>query len=308
MGFRDNSVKRKVSIWNENNALLMLITLNVFVFITLRFIMAVYGLSQVSEAKFYSNIFQWFAMPGDFMTFVTRPWTLISAAFTQLDLFLLISNMLWLWTYGFIFQDLTGNRSIFPLYLYGALTGAVFFLVSYALFPASGVAAVASPFYFGATAPIIAIAIGATFFAPGYRLFPMIGGGIPLWVLTLVFAIIDVFYLRAHSLWFFSHLGAAVAGIVYVRALKNGRDWGNWMYALHEWVVNLFNPKKTLAKRRPLKQEVFYNTGGQKPFKKRSNLTQQRIDEILDKINQRGYDKLTDEEKELLRRASEEDL
>jgi hypothetical protein len=32
------------------------------------------------------------------------------------------------------------------------------------------------------------------------------------------------------------------------------------------------------------------------------------VDEILDKINQRGYDRLTDEEKELLRRASEEDL
>jgi len=37
-------------------------------------------------------------------------------------------------------------------------------------------------------------------------------------------------------------------------------------------------------------------------------VTQQRIDEILDKINQKGYHFLTDEEKELLKRASEEDL
>jgi len=57
-----------------------------------------------------------------------------------------------------------------------------------------------------------------------------------------------------------------------------------------------------------LKQEVFYNTRGQKPFKKTSNLTQQRVDEILDKINLKGYDKLTDDEKDLLKRASEEEL
>jgi hypothetical protein len=32
------------------------------------------------------------------------------------------------------------------------------------------------------------------------------------------------------------------------------------------------------------------------------------VDEILDKINQRGYDRLTEDEKDLLRRASEEDI
>jgi hypothetical protein len=37
-------------------------------------------------------------------------------------------------------------------------------------------------------------------------------------------------------------------------------------------------------------------------------VTQQKVDEILDKINQKGYGRLTDEEKDLLRRASEEGL
>ena len=34
---------------------------------------------------------------------------------------------------------------------------------------------------------------------------------------------------------------------------------------------------------------MFYKTGNQKPFEKHSIVTQQRIDEILDKINQKGY-------------------
>jgi uncharacterized protein YcgL (UPF0745 family) len=36
------------------------------------------------------------------------------------------------------------------------------------------------------------------------------------------------------------------------------------------------------------------------------NITSKRIDEILDKINQQGYHLLTDEEKDILRRAAEE--
>lgn len=307
MSYRNFSSGKKVSFWSENNALLMLISLNVFVFITLRFIMAVYGLSHLTEEKFYTSIFQWFAMPGDFGAFITRPWTLISSSFTQMDLFLLFSNMLWLWTYGFIFQDLTGNRSIIPLYLYGALAGAVLYLISFALFPNWKGAASAS-FYFGATPAIISIAIGATVLSPRYRLFPMISGGIPLWVLTVVFLIIDIFYLTAKPVWFFSHLAAAAAGIFFVLALKRGSDWGEWMNQFYDWFINMFSPKKKKSGSASMKQEVYYDARGHRSFRRSSNLTQQRIDEILDKISQRGYDKLTEEEKELLKRASKEDL
>jgi len=307
MGYRDYLTQRKTSIWSDNNALLMLIILNVFAFIVLRFILAVYGLSNLRSEDYYQNIFQWFSMPAKFSTFITRPWTLISSNFTQLDIWLLLSNMFWLWTYGSIFQDLTGNRKVIPLYLYGGTIGAIVYLISYNVFPQMKVLA-DSQFYFGATTSIIAIAIGATVFSPGYRLFPMIGGGIPLWVMTLVFLIIDVFYLSDRPGMFFPHLASAFMGFFFVHALKRGEDWGEWMNRVYQWVTNLFSPKKKVAPRRPVKQEVFYNTRGHQPFKKTSNLTQQRIDEILDKINLKGYERLTEEEKELLRRASEEDL
>jgi membrane associated rhomboid family serine protease len=308
MGYRDYPSGKKVSIWSEHNALMMLIILNVFAFITLRFIMAVYGLSHLSEEKFYTNIFQWFALPGEFTSFMTRPWTMISGAFTHLDFMLLLSNMLWLWTFGYIFQDLTGNRSIIPLYLYGAVVGSLGFLVSFALFKGRAMGA-ETTYYFGATAAIISVAVGTTVLAPGYRLFPMINGGLPIWVLTLVFLIIDVFYLTARPLWLLPHLAAALMAVAYVLALRNGRDWGNWMNQAYEWLVHLFDPKKIERKRRRARQEVFYHTGGKLPFRKQANLTQQRIDEILDKMNQKGgYENLSEEEKEVLKRASQEDL
>jgi membrane associated rhomboid family serine protease len=171
MGYRDYLAQRKTSIWSDNNALLMLIILNVFTFIVLRFILAVYGLSYLRSEDYYQNIFQWFSMPAKLSTFITRPWTLISSNFTQLDIWLLLSNMFWLWTYGYIFQDLTGNRKVIPLYLYGGITGAIVYLISYNVFPQMKVLA-DSQFYFGATTSIIAIAVGATTFSPGIAYSP----------------------------------------------------------------------------------------------------------------------------------------
>ena len=62
------------------------------------------------------------------------------------------------------------------------------------------------------------------------------------------------------------------------------------------------------AKEKPIKEKVFYKTGNRPPYSKTANLTQQRVDEILDKINQKGYKTLTSEEKDILKRASEEEM
>ena len=78
------------------------------------------------------------------------------------------------------------------------------------------------------------------------------------------------------------------------------------MNNVYDWFNNLFNPTRPVRKRK-VKQELFYKASAE-PFTKTPNLTQQKIDEILDKINQKGYSHLTEEEKELLHRASQEDL
>ena len=93
----------------------------------------------------------------------------------------------------------------------------------------------------------------------------------------------------------------------YIYFLRKGHDWGEWMVKSYEWLNDLFKPGKS-RKSKPAGNQIFYNTRGKQPFKKTPNLTQQKVDEILDKINQKGYHFLTDEEKELLKRASEEDL
>lgn len=56
-----------------------------------------------------------------------------------------------------------------------------------------------------------------------------------------------------------------------------------------------------------VKEQVFYNTKGKKPFTKTPTVNERKIDEILDKISEHGVDALTPEEKEILKKASEND-
>jgi hypothetical protein len=143
---------------------------------------------------------------------------------------------------------------------------------------------------------------------PNYRLFRNIGNGIPVWVLTGLFVLINLIYAfsltNANS---FAILGGALAGFLFIVLLRRGTDLSVWMINLYNWASNLFNPNKK-QQPNPVKEKVFYNTGSRKPYSKTANITQQRVDEILDKISQKGYHFLTDEEKNILKRASEEDL
>jgi len=89
---------------------------------------------------------------------------------------------------------------------------------------------------------------------------------------------------------------------VFISQVKKGRDPGAWMFAVANWVNDLFNPEQ---KRR---DEQFHYRATRKPFEKTPHVTQQKLDEILDKINSQGYHYLTEEEKEFLKKASQEDF
>jgi hypothetical protein len=105
-----------------------------------------------------------------------------------------------------------------------------------------------------------------------------------------------------------AHLGGGLTGFLFIVSMRKGYDWSLWMHKLYNWFLNLFNPDKPTAEREKIKEKVFYNTGGTKPFIKRPVVTQQRIDEILDKINQKGFSHLSEEEKTILKKAGETDF
>ncbi|MEP6466816.1 MAG: DUF6576 domain-containing protein, partial [Parafilimonas sp.] len=185
---------------------------------------------------------------------------------------------------------------------YGGFFGGLFFLITANLIPS--IHANAADFsLMGAGASIMAVAVATTYIAPNYRIFPMLNGGIPLWVLTLVFAAIDLGTIGlSNGAVEIAHIVSGFTGFFFVYQLQRGNDLGKWLINLMDWINNLFNPEK-----RHKPDELFYKTS-RKPYDKSHRFSQQKLDEILDKINEDGYHLLTDEEKEFLKQASKENL
>ena len=290
----------------QNNPLVMLITINLVVFVLFAFVNVFYYFSfrpaTLADAKFTSDFYNNLAIPGTFSEFIRKPWTLITYMFYHKGVLHILGNMIWLWMFGYIFLDLTGNKKIIPVFIYGAVGGAIAFMLAYSLIP---VLRAQDANMVGASGGIMAIVVATTMLAPGYRIFPMINGGIPLWVLTVIYLIIDLALIPGDNTGgHIAHLAGGFTGFLFIFFMRRGIDWSIAINRFFDWVNNLFNPNK--PKKIP-KEQLFYKAA-RKPYVKTPTLSQQRIDEILDKINLQGFNSLTPEEKDLLKKASKEDL
>lgn len=297
--------KQRFTLGQQGNAMVWLFVFNVIFFLVLLIIKTAISVNDNSDALFYSEVINWFQMPAGLTELGKKPWTAVSYMFSDVVLFRVISNMLWLWAFGSILQNLTGNRKLIPVYLYGGFAGAIFFIAANAIIPASK-ASIIPANLIGANAAVMSVAVAATMMAPGYRFFRHIRGGVPVWVFTIFYIAIDLAGVAAQPAAYpISHIGGAAAGFLFMFLLRNKIDGSAWMNKFYSRFINLFNPDKN-KDRNNIKDRVFYNTGNRSPFKRTANVTEQRIDEILDKISQKGYDHLTGEEKEILKRASED--
>lgn len=284
----------------------MLIAICLVVFVGLAFMKAVWFFrfpKEMAPDLFIKNVLSWFVMPADPGKLATKPWTVITHMFTHDNIWRVFSNMLWLWCFGYILQSLTGDRKIAPVFIYGGLAGALGFFLAYQFVP-SLQSQLPYATAIGAAPGVMAVAVTTTLISPRYKIFPMIAGGIPLWAITALYIISDLATISISDTGtLIAHLSGAFMGLLFITFLKKGYDWSEWMANFFDWVNNLFNPDKP-KKGKSIREELFYKTTAT-PFHKTPNVTPQRIDEILDKINQEGFNSLSEEEKDLLRRAGE---
>jgi membrane associated rhomboid family serine protease len=302
--------KNNILLGQNDNALTWLILINAVVFVGLYFIKLIYRISTEtgdSDIVFQQHVQDWLTLPASLSRLAGRPWTIITHMFVHDTVLGLIGTVLWLWAFGYILQDLAGNNKLIPVYLYGGIVSGVLFIAAENIFPGFKAQVNNTADFLGGSVPVIAIAIAVATLAPRYRLLPMINGGIPLWILTFIFVIIDfASVVRTNGALAVAHTGGGLTGFFFVHQLRRGRDWGGWMTTLFNWVDDLFNPAKKQTKQTE-SQKLFYKAT-RKPFEKKAVVTQQRVDELLDKINQEGYHLLTEEEKEFLKKASEQDF
>lgn len=308
MAYMETEKRRsRLSLGQDDNALTWLI-----IFIGLGFLIVnsvkigmFMNSAVVADANrdFHINVLPLFALSTNINMLASHPWTLLTYMFTHESVWHVFSSVVWLWAFGYILQDLSGNKHLFPLFLYGGLIGGIVFLIS-----SNAIHNFANgPFtvMLGSGASVMAIAIATTTLAPNFRLFPMINGGIPLWVVMLVYVAVDYATIATENGGTaLAHLSGGIFGFFYMTQLKKGTDWGSGMLRLFNWAKNFANPAKKYENQ-DVKNDLFYKNE-KEPFKIYPRETQERLDSILDKINKKGMDGLSKDERDFLQKMSKD--
>ncbi len=281
-----------------NNAVLQLIIFSAVAYVIFALTWGVMMLVYQDNVNFEHYFIPAISLPT-IHSFFTHWWTLITYGWfhNPHGFWELVSNMLWLYCFGSVVQMLVGHRQIIPLYAYSLIAGGVFYLIAQLL---PGSLGTCPPYIMGPRAGLVGMAAAAVALTPKYRFYLTETFTIPIMVVAGVFAFLMIvssgFYLPVVLLL----TGGGLMGFGYVKLLKAGYRPGIWMYQLAGKAESLVTPNEN-ASRNNINSDLFTNK-----YKPTTGISQKRIDDILDKINQKGYNSLSSEEKDVLLRAGKE--
>jgi len=270
--------------------------------ITQRLIYWNIGCFLVSLVFFYQFKFgifdfpNWIALSSEPLSFITKPWTLLTYSFFHDGFGHIFFNMLVLNFSSSLFLTYFNQKQLLGLYVLSAIFAGIAFVSGYYLLNLSASIV-------GASGAIMAILVATTTYSPllGVRL--LLIGNVKLWHITLVILVIDLMQIRLdNSGGHIAHLAGALFGFIFIKLLENGIDLSKIVSTILDFFVNLFSKSPST----PFKKvHVNYKKPAEKSTSRIVNKdkTQQQIDEILDKISRSGYDCLTKEEKEFLFKA-----
>jgi len=198
---------------------------------------------------------------------------------------------------GQIFVEYLGNKKLFSTYILGGIAGALMYVLSYNAFPLFKHSGIYIPMI-GASASVLAITVAIATLIPNYKIFILLIGPVSLKYIAGIIVLLDLINLgSADNVAHFAHLGGALFGFVYITQLKKGNDFAGWFNTLID--------KFTFNKKSSSRMKVKYSRSKKdEDFIKEKKASQERVDEILDKISKSGYGSLTKEEKEVLFKSS----
>ncbi|RYD82275.1 MAG: rhomboid family intramembrane serine protease, partial [Sphingobacteriales bacterium] len=233
--------------------------------------------------------------------FIVRFWTFFTYQFLHAGFFHLFSNMLIFLFAGRIFREFLGDAKLLATYIIGGVCGGLMFILAMQIFP---LFRESTPVLVGASASVMAVLVATGTLLPNYNIRMLFIGDVKLIYIVVFLALIDILSLASSNAGgHFAHLGGAIWGFTYIRALNNGSDLAKWFTTSLNWSTDQFRHKpKPNVKVRYSTDKVVTTA----PQPKRSRVSQEEVDSILDKIAQSGYDSLNQHEKDVLFRASKE--
>ena len=277
--------------FRKGSNLTRLIYINIAVFFLITIVAGIGFL--LNDPEVSVKALELFSVPASLSTLLIRPWTLITYMFTHKDIWHILFNMLWLYSFGRIFLEYLDQRKLVAVYLLGGISGAIVYILSFNVFPAfTGV--VADSVAIGASASVMAVVIAIATYVPDYTVQLFLLGRIKIKYLALgIFVLTSIMDFSVNSGGKLAHIGGALFGYLYIINLRSGRDIGKGFNSIIDFFATIFKPRKKLkVTHKKVANEFEYN---------RIKVEhQKRINQILDKISKGGYDSLTKEEKETL--------
>lgn len=239
----------------------------------------------------YQTIYNLFALPPSFRIFITQPWSAVTFMFMHADVWHIFFNMLTLYWFGEIYQLYMRDRRLWPVFIFGSIAGAALFMgLSYVVIPLK--ATIEFSHLVGASAGILAIVFAATALNPDHDVNLLLIGRVPLKYIALgVFLLSYVGITHGNAGGMIAHIGGAIFGFTYIKALQSGTDW----FKPLDKIGSLIKPKSKL-------KATYVNTGPRREEPTASE--EKRLNAILDKMGKSGYASLNKEEKDFLIRYS----
>lgn len=229
--------------------------------------------------------------------FWEHPWTLLTYGWAHHGFWEWLTNMVWLYCFGNVVQNLVGHRQVIPTFIYGQLLGGALYVFTWYI-PGLRAAPLS---LLTANAGVMALAAATVTLAPKYRFYIGENFSVPLLVVVGIFVALNGLVHYAHLPLLMLCIGGLGAGYITMSFLKKGLQPGAWMYDITSTLNNAFAPHedKPQGHRR---NDAIRLTRKQHE----QELSERRVDEILEKIHQRGYASLSAEEREMLVKASKE--
>lgn len=284
-----------------DNGLMQIIFINVAVFVVIMLLRVILVLSGAEGV--YSSIIGILAMPASVDAFLHKPWTLITYFFLHEGFFHILFNMLFLYWFGLIIKEFLGGGKVISLYVLGGITGGLFYLLIYNVFPYFA-NRVDMSVMLGASAGVYAVVVGAATFTPNYTMHLLLLGPVRIKYIALFYVFLSLAQTTgANAGGNLAHLGGTVLGFLFIKQLQRGTDLGRPVH----WVISFFKsffvsqPKVRVTYKKSASEKASAKSKATKPKKSNpSDVSQDEIDAILDKISNSGYESLSKEEKQKL--------
>jgi len=205
-------------------------------------------------------------------------WQLITYSFLHADFFHILFNMLTLWMFGGELEILWGSKRFFSFYLFSCLMGGIltYLVDTFTGFKQGTV--------LGASGGIYGLLAAYAIIWPNREvLFMMI---FPIKIKYMVlFLMLMIAFSQGQNIAHMAHLGGVIGGLIYLYFIKKSNTAFSFKFSFKDYLHK--------RKMKRLQEEL----------DKRVNV-KEKVDELLEKISQKGMKSLTRKEKQFLNEAS----